>query len=768
MEQHGNLLQGDTWRISVLTDRLFRLEYQLEGKFTDASTIHVINREFLPVDFTAAETDHQIRIETAYLALTYDGEAFTSRNLEIRLKETGAGWNFGDVYGNDEENLLGTARTLDNTNGPLPMEKGLFSRNGTATLDDSSSALLINGEVRDRADRGWDVYFFGYGTDFAAGLRAFARLTGKTPMLPRYALGNWWSKYEKYTEESYLSLMDQFEKEQVPLSVGVIDMDWHLTKIDPQYGTGWTGFTWNREYFPDYRRFLAKLHEKGLAVTLNLHPADGIRAYESMYEAAAKIAGIDPDSGDPVPFDLSVPTLRKAYFDAVLHPYEDAGVDFWWIDWQQGTRMGQSNVDPLWLCNHYHFEDQRQRGKRAMIFSRYAGAGSHRYPVGFSGDTWSTWQSLAFQPWFTQTASNIDYGWWSHDIGGHMLGDRNDERLVRWVQFGVFSPIMRLHSSASPFFVKEPWKLEEPYRSILDDFLRIRHRLIPYLYTMSYTTWKDDIPLIRPMYYEAPQDARAYDAGNCYAFGTELITGAITEPLDPKLRMAHVSMYLPEGRYMDLLSGRVYTGGRKRNFYRRLHSIPVLLREGGILPLASEENTNARMNPETLDIYCGVGKSGSFVLFEDDGESNEYLEGGGARTRITQEYDPESGLLQIRIDPVEGDTAFVPERRRVRIHLLGVADVSGARADPVRHEAVIDAGVIGRGACEVTWKVRLSGNDHRREVMDLITYAFIEIVTKDRIAELLHRATDAEFLQGIREMDLDPKLVDAIEEIYCD
>ena len=101
-----------------------------------------------------------------------------------------------------------------------------------------------------------------------------------------------------------------------------------------------------------------------------------------------------------------------------------------------------------------------------------------------------TWESLDFQPYFTSTASNIGYGWWSHDIGGHMLGYRDDELEARWYQYGVFSPINRLHSSNSAFSGKEPWNFSMEVRSTMDDFLRLRHKLVPYLYTMNYVHGK--------------------------------------------------------------------------------------------------------------------------------------------------------------------------------------------------------------------------------------------------------------------------------------
>ena len=155
-------------------------------------------------------------------------------------------------------------------------------------------------------------------------------------MVPRYALGNWWSRYYEYSEQSYMELMNRFEEERVPFTVAVIDMDWHIVHVDEKYGSGWTGYTWNKELFPDPERFLSWLHARGMKTTLNVHPADGVQGYEDAYPEMAKRMGVDAKHEEPVNFDISSPEFLDAYFDVLHHPLEKQGVDFWWIDWQQG------------------------------------------------------------------------------------------------------------------------------------------------------------------------------------------------------------------------------------------------------------------------------------------------------------------------------------------------------------------------------------------------------------------------------------------------
>ncbi len=778
------MFKGEHYRITVLTERLIRLEYSETDEFTDGCTQTVVCRDFPEVSVKEGYENGIRTLETEALLLRYDEKPFSPDGLSIYLKEKNTTWHYSIVYGNSDRNLLGTARTLDMTDGFLPLENGIFGENGYAVIDDSDTAVFEDGEFVERKAPETDLYFFGYGDDFYGGLKDFYRLSGETPLVPRYALGNWWSRYYRYSEESYLSLLDRMEEEKIPLSVSVIDMDWHVTEVDPKYGTGWTGYSWNRELFPEPNRFLHSLKDRKMAVTLNLHPADGIRAFEDMYPAVAKRMGIDPESEKAVEFDFSDRTFRDAYFEEVMHPFEDEGVDFWWIDWQQGTKRGGSDVDPLFLLNHYHFEDRKGRDCRPMIFSRYAGVGSHRYPLGFSGDTLTTWRSLAFQPYFTSTASNIGYGWWSHDIGGHMLGDKDEERLARWVQLGVFSPIMRLHSSNSPFFNKEPWNVSEPYRSVMGDFLRLRRRLIPYLYTMNERAHGEGIPLVEPVYYREPGVKAAYDVKNEFFFGTNLLVGAITEPEDPMLRMAKVNLYLPEGRWFDILTGQIYEGGIRRNFYRGIKEIPVLLPASGILPLDQNETDNGTENPKALSLLLGAGADGEFTLYEDDGVTMAYENGASVRTAFTLKQEKEG--LRFTIHAAEGELSLIPEKRSYELVIYGLSKVaaaslqtsSGAAGEelPVQYDEDRQILSVTLPETEVTREqtVILSGakpgkNDREMQVFTILENAWCETLEKERVYQRCMEAeSDEDFLNWLSASDISPVMKDALTEVFAD
>lgn len=150
--------------------------------------------------------------------------------------------------------------------------------------------------------------------------------------------------------------MDRFERAGIPLSVAVIDMNWHVSS-DGAGHKGWTGYTWDRTLFPDPPAFLEALHKKGLKVTLNLHPAEGIQPHELVYPQAAAALGRDEARGQRIPFEPENRAFWHVYFDLVHHPLEREGVDFWWVDWQQGQSCATEGMDPLWLLNHFHAQD---------------------------------------------------------------------------------------------------------------------------------------------------------------------------------------------------------------------------------------------------------------------------------------------------------------------------------------------------------------------------------------------------------------------------
>ncbi len=619
-----NIIISNNVRVTVLTNTMIRIEYSADGKFTDLPSQSIWYRNFGKVDFTQKTNADNLII--------------TTECAEFNVNCHTGGFKY--VVLNDEKltysssnNLKGTTRTLDGVNGSTDLNDGIISTDGVSIYDDSKTLLLNDdGMLSSREKDTKDIYVFAYGKDYVAGINEFYKVTGKPPLVPRYVLGNWWSRYKAYTQKEYEDLMGEFFRRDIPLTIATVDMDWHWVDLKKQFGkkfkssniifNGWTGYSWNTELFPDYKAFLQKLHDMGLKVTLNLHPADGIRCFEDMYDDVAEAMGIDKSSEKTVEFDLTDKKFINAYFDLVHHPYENDGVDFWWIDWQQGTKSKKAGLDPLWLLNHYHYLDTDREERRPMILSRYAGIGSHRYPLGFSGDTYITWNTLNFQPYFTANAANCGYTWWSHDIGGHMGGERDDELYIRWLQLAVFLPVLRLHSSNFETLGKEPWSFSWEAETLGTQYLQLRHKLIPYIYAMNYRTYNEGRAICEPLYYTYPNEKVSYNYGNEYFFGSELLVCPVTTKMDEKTKMAATKVWLPEGRWTNIFDGKIYKGGQETVINSPINTIPVLAKEGAIIPM-SRDNGNSWECPERLqiDIYRG---NNTFNFYEDDGETGKY------------------------------------------------------------------------------------------------------------------------------------------------
>ncbi|HET8930360.1 MAG TPA: TIM-barrel domain-containing protein, partial [Acidimicrobiales bacterium] len=570
---HGNV------RVSVLTDRLVRIEYATDAVFEDRPSLSVVNRRFPQVRFRARTDGNTLVVDTGTIELHYEDvtKPPTAKRLHatIRAGDDVATWHHGKRA---TKNLGGTARTLDGWDGdatarfvdfdpesgvvnawdPQPLEPGLLSRDGWVLVDDSATVLVSSGRGRTAASRPtahprpegrrFDAYLFGYHTDHAAALRDAAALLGPQPLPPRYAFGYWYSRYYPYTDRELVELTESFDRYDVPLDVVVIDMDWHRP--------GWTGYSWDRDLFVDPTATLADVHDRRLRVSLNLHPADGVAPHEDAYPAMCAALGLDPADGETIRFAITDPAFVDAYFRLLHHPEEDRGVDVWWLDWQQGTDTPIAGLDPLAWLNLLHTDDQTRRRpkRRPLILSRWGGLGAGRYPLGFSGDTYATWKSLAFQPSFTATAANVGYGYWSHDIGGHFQSAPDAELYTRWIQFGVYSPVLRTHGSLDASMERRVWEYPNPYRDVMIAAIRRRYALIPYVYGEARRCFDTGLCLVRPMYHEHPEVAAAYDAPGQYLFGSQMVVAPVTAPREDDT-MAPVRVWLPKGDWFDVAHG---------------------------------------------------------------------------------------------------------------------------------------------------------------------------------------------------------------------
>ena len=673
-------------RFTVISDGAVRLEYAPDGQFTDNKSFMAVNRDYEPVDYKVKQGSW-IEITTPVLKLRYkkgSGE-FTDKNLVITsASKKKDAFRFTWKPGmKQQQNLKGTFRTLDGYDGDvrtfdtpegkkgehMEIEDGIIARDGWTLIDDSKS-LLFDGDpkwewVTERKNtNGQDWYFMAYGTDYKRALKDYTRFAGKMPLPPRYAFGYWWSRYWLYSDKEVRNLAKDLRNYGFPLDVLVIDMDWHYTEKDRG---GWTGWTWNKELFPNYRRLLKDLNDDNLKVTLNLHPADGVDWYEEKYPEVARAMGVDPATKQRIDWLGSDKKFMTTMFDKILNPMMADGVDFWWLDWQQHIydRKLTTLKNTWWTSRCFFTNMQQYTEKRPMIYHRWSGLGNHRYQVGFSGDAIITWKSLDFQPYFNHTASNVLYGYWSHDLGGHMGGiDRVDpEMYTRWMQFGAMSPIMRTHSTKNIKLKKEPWVFDYDITLVLRNTVRQRYTMAPYIYSMARRAYDDAIALCRPMYYDYPKAQEAYDFRNEYMFGDQMLVSPITSPMTGTYSVQKT--WLPEGEWFELATGTLLKGGSTVERTYAIDEYPIFVKAGAVLPFYTDKVQNLQGNDEDVVVAVFPGaEGGSFSMYEDNGDDQKYAT-EYATTALSSRV--EGNELTVTIGARKGSYKDMPAQRRFSV-----------------------------------------------------------------------------------------------------
>ena len=666
----GNTEFAGKARFTLLTDRMIRCEWSEDGSFEDRPSLTFVNRAMSPVKHTFTRMGDGAVIETERMRVEWKGAPFNESNLVVSIlgegrassrPRTGQSPSLPSVavLSPDKENLLGTMRTIDarsSIKDLLPrMEKGILSRRGVAVVDDTQKPLFVKGgdywkewvEERPKREKGAyrDLTVFAYGHDYKGCLGDYVKVAGRIPLPPRWAFGYWWSRFWNDTESDYRQVVREMNSVGIPVDVCVIEMYWHESwnigdrpdVRQPLGGQmwGWGGYTWNKLYFPDPAGMFRFLHDEGLHAPLNMHPACGIPDCEDVFPRFAKDYGWK--GRGIIPFRGDEERWAEVYFKDVIEPLEALGVDCFWLDWQQWLMSkGKPTLSNTFWLNHLfatHDANRRSGAKRPIIYHRWGGLGSHRYQIGFSGDCESSWRMLEAIPWFTATASNVGYGYWGHDLGGHnrpQFGrDENGELFTRWMQCGVFTPIFRTHPSKDSRAERRPWKYADHF-FILREAYRLRYRLAPYIYTAAREAYDTGVCLCRPMYYDWPEEDAAYEAINQYMFGDDILVAPVTKPVEPVTKEAEVKVWLPKGTWYDVSRGELVDGGRKLTRGYTVEETPWFVKAGAVIPMYPD-SVNRLGNPGTDDLvlFCAPNHPTTqpptrTTIYEDGGDNADY------------------------------------------------------------------------------------------------------------------------------------------------
>ena len=701
-------------RFTVLTSRMVRIQYSSSALFEDRATFAIVNRRLPVPEFTTETTDGYLYIRTQDLTLRYKvGETISAADkdpevlmITFPLNGRTVTWYPGK---DDKLNLLGTCRTLDTAwgdNARNRLEKGLLSRAGWSIVDESPSFIRGDGsssyafEPKGNGLTWWanpvdaaaiDWYFLGYGHDYKACLTDFTKVGGRVPMPPKYILGYWYSRYWAYTQAEFQQIVRDVENNDIPMDVLIMDMDWHKS--------GWTGWSWNKTRIPTPRNLISYMHSHGLKTALNLHPSDGVGTHEDYYKAMARDLG--DTSGSTLIWKVEDYDYMQALFNNVIRPHEEEGVDFWWIDWQQALTVGkhgqEKNYTPAqgaehlgetFWCNHTFFQDMQQNRPelRPVIYHRWGGLGSHRYPICFSGDTWAAWSTLGYEIFFTSNASNVLYDYWGHDLGGHQGGNNDPELLLRWLQFGAYTPIFRTHATNDSRLERRIWKYSNFTQ--LREAVRLRYRLFPYLYTAARETYDTGIGMNRPLYYDYPEAGNAYVYEDEYMFGGDMLVAPIYTP--SKNGMSGRMVWLPEGKWWDVTYSRLLSGDQAFYYSCDLDHLPVFYRPGSVIPFYPVQRTVVN-DPGEIILKVVPGANGSGKLYEDAGEGQGYKQDQWAMTTFIQNRTDKA--VSLTIGRREGTFEGMPTQRKWTVEFLGTPSTFIREGITINGQTVDDANV---------------------------------------------------------------------------
>ena len=594
------MITGTNYRFTVLSPRLIRLEYNPNSKFEDRATSLVVNRKFSDFKYSAGGTDPALVIKTEYFTLTYVKEKpFTSTYLKISLNGTEKEWSPGYK---EVRNIGSIGYSLDYLENSLKLAKGLYSLDGFVLLDDSNNYVIDNEKFIPREPGIIDCYFFAYRTDLGLCLQDYFNLTGYPSMIPRYALGCWWYKNDMYNTAGMDKILNKFAENNIPLSVFLLGNKWHDNILN---------FNYDPSLF-DVNNLLSYYRSKLQRFGLTINPELPINNHDPLYNEVLKYLPAKNNVVSFIPLDnISI----NIYLNFVVSNLLKSGIKFFNIDY-----YNPSDPHGLFLLNHYHYVVANMT-ERGFILSRNPGIASHRYPILYSGKTKVSWDTLKNLPMYNNSAANLGITWHAHAIGGFYGGAEDDELYLRYIQFGVFSPIFILAGEAGKFYKREPWKWNSLKLSVIREYMQLRNKLIPYIYNEGYIYHKYGVPLIQPLYYKYPKIYDEPTYVNQYFFGSKIMISPIIKKHNTEMNRVVQRVFIPNGVWYEYSSGKKYMGNKYYTGFYKEEDYPIFIKEGSIIPMSLDSDTNCPTNMELQIFPAENGMYGSYELYEDDGLS---------------------------------------------------------------------------------------------------------------------------------------------------
>jgi len=720
---------GQKYRFTVLSPRLIRLEYNESGVFEDRPTSLVINRAFPKVVYSITESDTLIQIATEVFTLTYvkDKELKSGTfgsNIKAVINGTKIEWQMNNP---EVKNQRAINYSIDSIKDKIILDKGLYSLDGFCIIDDSNSLVLDENDTFIERNKGVkDLYLFLYNKDFDGCLEDYYTLTGYPSLIPRYALGTWWYKNDKYTPNDIANLMNRFTNENIPISIFLLGDHWHDN---------------TNNYTPiiDLKSISSYLNNQNIRLGVNINPKLEIKKGTEEYSLISNYV-----TGDKINFIPFTNDKIGIYLNLFINRLDSLGISLYSIDYNNPLdRLG------LWKINHYHYGKNEIKNERGLIISRNSGIASHRYPIIWSGKTKVNWTTLNLLPRYNMQGYNMGISFIAHPIGGYYGGIEEEELYLRYIQFACFSPIFLLASEGGEYYKREPWKWNSIIKGHIISYINLRYKLIPYLYSESYNYHKTGKGIIKPFYYDYPKIHDEPQYKNQYFFGRNIFVAPITERKNAVINRVMKKIYFPEGIWFDYFQGKKYTGNKTYNIFYRDEDYPVFVKAGSIIPT---EVTIKEDIPSTIELNIYPMTNGEYELYEDDGFSNNYKKGIYMITKFNYHYEVDNYTFSIK----KADGKNLISKRNYIIRFKNTKNVTEININDKmikyncyydRDDFVIkiDNAVIGRD-----FEINIKGKDIlvnevrfiNEEIKEILYDLQIETKLKERLDQVLFSDLD--------------------------
>lgn len=695
----GNAVSFRKARIEVLSPTMFSVREGDGYRFAPVRTdLGVVALPSAPVEYTVVQTGGVFRIATDRMTVVYDPSLPLAEG-GVRVEPADGSLSVvARLDAEDGANLGGVVGALDNCDGPrchaeqnditskweyrrIPMD-GILSRRGYTVLKHTPDALNLY-----RAGEAFDeLYVMCYGEDYRTAFADFYAVAGPIPMYPKWSLGLIWSRWKDYDDEDYKRIVARFREERIPLDAVILDMCWHVDH--------WYGYKYDTVNFPDMRAFQRWCDEQHVKTGFN-HHSGCIYKDDPKVREFCRRAGLDYErsivagpSFEPeirvVQYDTRNERHFKAFYDLYLADMIADGFDFHWVD-------GANSIYSSELYRKYLSEGT---GRRPLVLNRLHSYTlcNHRYPAGFSGDTYATWATMRYTLEATIKGANNGVNW-SHDIGGYMPQGADGyipdgEMFARWTQLGAVSPLMRFHAKKDVFWFpakscpdgwdggsRLPWEWGPTVEESLRRSVRLRAALNPYIYTMMRRAHDTGVTLCRGLYIDYPGADESYRYDE-FLFGDAMLAAPAMRPSgDGQHGLTERSLWLPEGMWYDYFTAESVEGGREISRVSDICTFPLYVKAGALIPMAVPADcVSAPLETLVLRAYAPAAACHTeFDLYEDEGENFDYERGACRRTLLV--YDGTAdGPQRFTIEAPRGSYPEAVAERTYRVELVGAPE----------------------------------------------------------------------------------------------